>query len=89
MCTSVKEGFGLPGLEAMACGCALVTTDFDGAKEYAVNNKNALVSPIKDVDAMYQNVIKLFEDENLRFKIAQGGLRAKLRNVLWNVLEKC
>ena len=74
MCTSVKEGFGLPGLEAMACGCALVTTDFDGAKEYAVNNKNALVSSIKDVDAMYQNVIKLFEDENLRFKIAQGGL---------------
>ncbi len=75
MCTSVKEGFGLPGLEAMACGCALVTTDFDGAKEYAVNNKNALVSPIKDVAAMYENVIRLFENQSLRLKIAQEGIK--------------
>ena len=32
---STVEGFGLCALEAMACGCALVTTDNGGSAEYA------------------------------------------------------
>lgn len=63
MCTSVEEGFGLPGLEAMACGCALVTTDYAGAMEYAEHGKNSLISPVRDYEYMSQNVVKLFEDE--------------------------
>lgn len=63
MSTSIEEGFGLPGLEAMACGCALVTTDYAGAMEYAENGKNALISPVRDCEYMSQNVIRLFEDE--------------------------
>ena len=37
LCTSTVEGFGLPALEAMACGAALVTTDNGGADDYAVD----------------------------------------------------
>lgn len=73
MCTSVLEGFGLPGLEAMACGCALVTTDYTAVHEYAENQYNALISPVKDAESMARNVIRLFEDDTLRMKIARNA----------------
>jgi glycosyltransferase involved in cell wall biosynthesis len=39
---SWMEGFGLPGLEAMACGCILLTSDCGGCREYAIDKQNAL-----------------------------------------------
>lgn len=75
LCTSINEGFGLPGLEAMACGCALCTTNYLGGREYAVDRKNALVSPVRDVEGMYRNVIELFENEELRQKVVSNGIR--------------
>lgn len=73
MCTTVVEGFGLPGLEAMACGCAVASTSYLGSLEYAVNGENALLSPVKDVDAMVANIMRLFEDDELRKRIAHNG----------------
>ena len=43
--TSLWEGFGLPPLEAMACGCAVVSSDAKGINEYAKDEKNALIYP--------------------------------------------
>lgn len=74
MCSSIEEGFGLPGLEAMACGCALVSTEFQGALEYAVNGYNALLSPIRDVRTMVENVCRLFENESLYNSIVRRGM---------------
>lgn len=73
MCTSVEEGYGLPGLEAMACGCAVCSSAYQGVFEYAVEGVNALLSPVRDVDSMVENVCKLFESENLRKRIAENG----------------
>ncbi len=72
MCTSIEEGFGLPGLEAMACGCALATTNCLGIMEYA-NSKNSLISKPKDVKAMYKNIDKLLSDKELRIELAKKG----------------
>lgn len=57
------EGFGLMPLEAMTCGCAVVTT---AALPYAEDNRNALVAPINDVDCLVANLKKLLEDDLLR-----------------------
>lgn len=75
MCTSIEEGFGLPGLEAMACGCAVVSTSYRGVLEYAVDGENALLSPVKDVDIMVKNIEQLFEDDKLRNRIAENGIQ--------------
>lgn len=72
ICTSIEEGFGLPGLEAMACGCALVTTNCKGILEYA-NEENAMISKSKDVQGMYENADKLLSDNELRIKMAKNG----------------
>lgn len=73
LCATVREGYGLTGLEAMACGAALVSTEYDGVKEYAINGTNALLSPVADVNALENNVKRLMDDSSLRNKIATNG----------------
>lgn len=71
--TSIEEGFGLTGAESMACGCALVSSAHNGAFEYAENEVNALIAEIRSSESLVKSVIRLFEDDELRIKIAQKG----------------
>jgi glycosyltransferase involved in cell wall biosynthesis len=73
LCPSWMEGFGLPSAEAMACKCALVTTDNGGSRDYAIHEKTALVSSPKDPQALAENLIRLLDDESLLQSIAQNG----------------
>lgn len=67
------EGFGLPPMEAMACGCAVVATNAGGIPDITIPGKTALVSQPQDPDTLAQNIIKLIENEDLRKRIAEGG----------------
>jgi len=67
------EGFALPPLEAMACGCALVTTDASGFSDYLTNGKNAFVVPIQEPKALAQSVCELIEDAAERQRVAKNG----------------
>lgn len=70
---SYAEGWGLTIGEAMMCGQAVVCTNANGFLEMAVNERNALVSPIRDAEALAANIIKLLEDNNLRCRLARQG----------------
>jgi len=67
------EGWGLPGVEAMACGCALVTTDNGGCRDYAIDGETALVVPPRRADLMAAAVARLFDDTPLRLRLARQG----------------
>lgn len=73
VCSSWEEGFGLPGLEALACGAALATTDTKGSRDYAVHGTTALVSPPRDVGSLAANIRRLIESEDLRTHLAAGA----------------
>lgn len=40
-----------------------------------IYTENAFLSPIRDVDAMVNNIVRLFEDEELRNRIAENGVK--------------
>ena len=71
-CSSV-EGWGLPIGEAMICGAAVACTNNNGYLEMAKNEETALVSPIKDAQALANNIIRLIKDDELRHRIARNG----------------
>ena len=71
-CSSI-EGWGLPIGEAMICGAAVACTNNKGYLEMAKDGKTALVSPIKDAQALANNIIRLINDDELRHLIARNG----------------
>lgn len=71
--TSKVEGWGLTVGEAMMCGQAVCCTDNAGYEEMAIDGETALVSPVGDSEAMANNIIRLIEDEELRYRIANNG----------------
>ena len=73
--SSWLEGFGLPGLEAMACGVPVVTTNQGGVGEYAINNVNSLAVPPKDVTGLTEAIVKILSNKVFAQTISEGGLK--------------
>lgn len=79
------ESFSLPVLEAMACGCPVITTDSIGVRDYVVNNNNALVTTVKNSNKMAQKIIELSNNDSLKKTLIENGLKtAKKFN--WNII---
>jgi len=72
---SHREGFGLPPLEAMAAGCAVVTTDCGGVSDFARHDENCLMVPPHDAAALARAIDRLLGDEALRANLAAAGRR--------------
>ena len=70
---SNKEGWALPPAESMQCGCALVCTDIGGFRDYAIDGKTALVSPVYDVQALSRNILELIGNNEKRIQIAKNA----------------
>jgi glycosyltransferase involved in cell wall biosynthesis len=70
---SLKEGFGLPVLDAMTAGVPILTSNRGSLKEIA-GDAAALVNP-ESVEEMTQGLERLLRDETLRKKLAAKGTR--------------
>jgi glycosyltransferase involved in cell wall biosynthesis len=73
------EGFGLPPLEAMACGCPSVTTPVGAVPEFAADRLNALVVPVGDAGAMADRLEEVLADMTLRQRLSREGLQTAER----------
>jgi N-acetyl-alpha-D-glucosaminyl L-malate synthase BshA len=56
---SENESFGLAALEAMACGCAVVTSDIGGLPEVVREGVDGYMCPVGDVEMMARRVNEL------------------------------
>lgn len=74
LCNSIYESFSLPVLEAMACGCSIITTPNDGVKEYCEDGNNCLMIQMENPIDLADKIIHLYRDYNLRHSLISGGL---------------
>jgi len=72
--TSNNEGWGLPPMEAMACGCALVAYRNNGILEYAKHENNSLLTEVGNINGCQDNIVKLLMNDDLRNRISQNGI---------------
>jgi glycosyltransferase involved in cell wall biosynthesis len=69
---SLAEGFGLPALEAMACGTPVITSDGSSLPE-VVGDAALLVDPL-DVGALGSALRRIFTDDRLAKELSERGL---------------
>lgn len=80
--SSLMEGFPLPPAEGAACGCAIVTTDSGGIREYVEHGVTGLISPPSDAAALAENICLLLADDDLRVGLARAG-RSRVLQFNW------
>jgi glycosyltransferase involved in cell wall biosynthesis len=70
---STYEGFGLPVIEAMACGTPTITTNASSLPE-AAGDAGLLVPP-DDAEALSESLARLLDSESLREELSGRGLK--------------
>ena len=69
---SLYEGFGLPVLEAMACGCPVITSNVSSLPEVA-GDAAILVDP-HDPKAIARAIIAVLKDDELKRELSKRGV---------------
>ncbi|MGB7970091.1 MAG: glycosyltransferase family 1 protein [Methanobacterium sp.] len=76
---SLYEGFGLPPLEAMACGCPVITSNTSSLPE-VVGDAGIMINPY-DIDSLTESIHKILADNDLKKELSKKSLeRAKFFN---------
>ena len=68
---SIYEGFGMPPLEAMACGTPVLVSDAASLPE--VTGESAVIVKAEDVSSITQGLCTLHEDDKLRERLRIEG----------------
>ena len=84
---SVKEGWGLAVLEAMAAGLPVVASDLPVFGEYLEDGVSALLPPVADDVALARAMRSLVHDAELRERLVAGG-RAVLPRFTWEATAR-
>ena len=80
---SWTEGWGLPPMEAMASGCAVVATEVGGIPDYAVSGITALTAPPHEPGTLARHLVALASDPGLRQSVANAG-REHIAQFTWS-----
>ncbi|MBN1371476.1 MAG: glycosyltransferase family 4 protein [Anaerolineaceae bacterium] len=67
------ESFGIPPLEAMACGAPVAMTDSRGGREYAKHMVNCLMVPAQDPVELAKAIIRILEEPELEATLRKNG----------------
>ena len=74
-----QESFGIVLLEAMATRTAVVASDIPGYRTIVEHDRNGVLVPPRDVDALARMIVDLARDDARRTRLAREGRRTAER----------
>ena len=81
---SIEDGFGMVQMEAMACGCPVITSANAGCADFLLDGEDGLIVPAGDADALAAALLRLYEDRSLRAAISEAALQRVKSIGGWN-----
>lgn len=67
--SSLWEGFPLTPIEAFSVGKTIIATEVPGTKEIVKNGENGIIVPLKNSEAIADEIIRLYKDINFKEKL--------------------
>lgn len=98
--TSFNEGTPVSLIEAQAANKPIVSTRVGGIQDIVIEGETGLLSDINDTELFCNNLLKLIEDDALRFRMGKNNchhvmdrfsyhrLTRDMSHLYWNLLEK-
>ena len=77
---SYREGFGQSVIEASCLGLPVICSDTYGIMDAMVDDVTGLRCKVKDVESLYQQMLRLSDDSELRRTLGQNGRQRVLDN---------
>jgi glycosyltransferase involved in cell wall biosynthesis len=71
--TSNNEGTPVSLIEAQASAKPIVSTNVGGIEDVVRNGETALLSPVRDMEAFAENLLKVLENDGLRMQMSHAG----------------
>lgn len=86
LATSKHEGYNLPILEAMACGCPVVTTLADGNNHFCQDGVNCLVG--ETPEQLAQQIERVMTDDKVANTLRDNGFKTVKEHQWDNSIDK-
>lgn len=80
---SLVEGFGLPPMEAMACRCAVISTDTGAIRKYAIDAETAIIIPPNDPVKMAESLLELAQNQDKMRRLSDNAY-IKIKEFSWD-----
>jgi glycosyltransferase involved in cell wall biosynthesis len=81
---SVEEGFGMPGLEAAACGCPVIATRCGGPEDYVVDGETGYLVPVGDAEAMAARIVDVLTKSDADWRGMSAASHRVAREFDWD-----
>ena len=82
---STLEGFGMPGLEAAACGSPIVTTKCGGPEDYVKHGYNGYLVDVDDVESMADYIYKVVTMEPKSWMLMSRNSADYVKRFDWDI----
>ena len=86
--TSTLEGFPKPILEAMACGCVVISTDCGGPRDIIQDGVNGFLVGVGNTGEMVHKIITVYKDEKLCKHICVNAMKTVQKFTWVNAADK-